>query len=114
MAATKEKHLVTAIRRAVLEKYPDVWTFKVVGHPYQERGVPDLLVVRDGILLALEVKLRAPGESLEHARGRASADQLRHIAAIRAAGGVAEVVLDVDEALSVLETGVLQSEHDMV
>ena len=102
MAHTKETALVAAIKRAILARYPSAWVFKVVGHPYQESGIPDLLVCVQGHLFGLEVKLRRPGESEAHARERASDEQSKHIAGIRAAGGTALVILSADEALSAI------------
>lgn len=105
MAPTKERALVAQIKRVVLDRWPDAWVFKVVGHPYQESGVPDLLVCVGGRLFGLEVKLPRPGESREAALRRASAEQLVHLDRIRRAGGVADVVLSVDDALSLITRG---------
>lgn len=105
MAPTKERALVAAIKRAVADQWPDAWVFKVVGHPYQESGVPDLLVCVGGRLFGLEVKLPRPGEGREAALRRASAEQMIHIDRIRRAGGVAGIVLCVDDAVSLIERG---------
>lgn len=98
-----EKQLTNAIVRAVEERYPDAWILKVHGGGYQRTGVPDLLICVDGQLTALEVKHRKPGETEEHARGRASALQRAEIRRLRKAGAVADVVLSVEEALEALE-----------
>ena len=98
-----EAALVKAIERAIRGKWPDAWTFKAVGHPYQLAGVPDLLVAVEGRLIALEVKWQSPGESKEHARGRATMLQLQEIEKLRRAGCGAEVVVSVEEAMAVVE-----------
>lgn len=94
-----ETQATKRITRAIKEKYPDAWILKVHGGGYQSAGVPDLLVCVDGKLIGLEVKHRKPGESEEHARGRASALQLAEIEKLQRAGAVAAVVLNEEEAL---------------
>jgi len=102
VASTPEGKLQTKIVKAIKREHPTAWTFTVVGSPYQRSGVPDLLVVLDGHLYAFEVKDQKPGESAEHAYGRATALQRQQINAIRNAGGTAHVVLSPEEALSKL------------
>lgn len=97
-----ETALVEAIRKAILRERPDAWCFKVHGSMMQMAGVPDLLVVVEGQLYGFEVKHRKPTESEEHARGRATEQQLYQIEQIRKAGGVAEVILSAEEALEAL------------
>lgn len=97
-----EKTVQARIVKAIREEYPEAWIFKVHGSPYQMTGVPDLLVLAHGILYGFEVKHRRPGESAEHARSRATPQQRAQIRAIRAAGGVALVVLGPDEVLQVM------------
>jgi hypothetical protein len=97
--ATSEAGVVGAIWRAIVKEHPDVWMFKTVGNPYQMSGVPDLLVGVAGLLVGLEVKFQRPGESREHALSRATPIQVAQIKKMRAAGCVADVVLDADEAL---------------
>lgn len=97
-----EGALVKAATAALAGAFPSAWIFKIVGNPMQMIGVPDVLVLREGVLYGLEFKHRKAGESEAHARGRASAHQLRQIERIRKAGGVAEVVLSVEEALEVV------------
>lgn len=99
---TNESGLVTDIVKAIRRWYPGAWTFKVVGNPYQMTGVPDLLVLVNGRLVGLEVKFVRPGESVAHARGRATTGQLSQIRSIRDAGGVAGVVVSVNEALALV------------
>ena len=98
-----ERGLVTNIKKAIQREYPDSWVMKVHGSPYQMIGVPDLLVIIRGVVIAMEVKLPAARESAEHARGRASLHQIEQIRQINEAGGHAAVVLSVEEALDFIE-----------
>jgi hypothetical protein len=100
--AVRESILVGAIARAVHAHYPEAWIFKVAGGPYQVAGVPDLLVCIRGLMVGLEVKNQQPGETVEHARSRATPGQLVQIERITRAGGVAAVVVSVQEALDLL------------
>lgn len=97
-----ETQVVAAIKRRLLECWPGSWILKVAGGPYQEPGVPDLVVCVQGRFVALEVKHRKPGESDRHARGRATVQQAEQIRRIWKAGGVADVVLTPDEAEQVV------------
>ena len=100
---TKESGLVAAISKAIHAHYPQAWVFKTVGNPYQMVGVPDLLLCVDGLLIGLEVKFQRPGESREAALSRVTPGQRGQIHAIRRAGGYADAVLSVDEALATIE-----------
>ena len=102
-AHTNEKGVVAAISAAIYAKYPTAWVFKVVGGPFQMSGVPDLLVCVHGLLIGLEVKFQRPGESREAALSRVTPGQRGQIHAIRRAGGYADAVLSVDEALAAIE-----------
>lgn len=95
-----EAALVKASAAALHREFPDAWIFKVVGSPMQALGVPDVLVLNGGRFCGLEFKHQKEGESEQHARSRASRHQLRQMDLIRRAGGVAEVVLTVDEAVA--------------
>ena len=103
MSVSTETALVTKIVKAIKRLYPSAWTFKVVGHPYQESGVPDLLVCVDGLLIGMEVKHVKPRESEQHARERATPKQRLHIKWINEAGGMAGVVTSVSDALEMIE-----------
>ena len=70
------------------------WVFKVHGSPYQQVGVPDLLVGYKGRFYAMEVK--QPG-------GTMSPVQTKTIEAIRASGSVAGRVESVEEAVALLD-----------
>lgn len=99
---SNETGLVRTIVRDVAKAYPDAWVFKVHGSPVQMVGVPDLLIVVQGRLIGAEVKHQKPGESREHALGRASGPQLRQIGLLRKAGAVADVVLSSEETLALI------------
>ena len=66
------------------------YVFKAVGSPLQQRGTPDLLICWRGRFIALELK--RPGE-------KASLLQEHEMERIMLAGGKAEVVTSVEEAL---------------
>lgn len=100
--AQPETALVGRIRTAVKRKFPDAFVVKIAGGPYQTSGLPDLLVIVDGRAFAFEVKAQRMGESAEHAYGRATLLQQARLADLRRAGGVAAVVLSVDEVLALL------------
>lgn len=100
-----ENHLSAAIRKAIAKEYPDSWVFHPVGNPYQEVGVPDLLVCVDGLLIGIEVKNPRPAETREHAMSRVTLVQQVQIRRINAAGGMAGAVVSVEEALALIERG---------
>jgi len=70
------------------------WVFNVHGSPYQQVGVPDLLVGYQGRFYAMEVK--QPGKYL-------SPVQAKTIEAIRDSGAAAGRVENVAEAIQLLE-----------
>jgi hypothetical protein len=79
----------------VLAKSLGWWTFKIAGGPMQTAGIPDLLCVRDGRAVFLEVK--QPGK-------KPTPLQIQRMKEIRDTGGaVAEVVTSRDEARAYLE-----------
>ena len=75
---------------------------KLHGSPYQEAGLPDLMVVVRGRFVGLEVKLVRAGESVEHARARATPLQLAQLDRLARAGALVAVVVSVEEAMTVL------------
>jgi len=88
--------LESSITRSIvlLAKSLGYWTFKIAGGPMQTAGIPDLLCVRSGKAVFLEVK--RPGR-------RTSPLQAARIHEIRTIGGaVAEVVTSVTQAREVL------------
>lgn len=102
MAVGPETRLVNRIKRAIEAEHPSSWVLKTHGGPYQQAGVPDLLVSLGGLVVGLEVKCQRPGESVEAARRRVTVRQALTLEAMRGSGAVAEVVVTVEEALSVL------------
>jgi len=80
-----------------------VWCFKVAGGPMQQRGVPDIICCWGGSFVALEVK--------RPELGRLTDLQALTIERIRAAGGVAEVVTSVEEAVAVIDRVVPRVVH---
>lgn len=109
---TNESQLVGLICRRLRKVYPGCWVFKVVGSPYQETGIPDLLVCVEGRLVGIEVKFQRPGESIEGALSRATPGQRVQIMRIRNAGGTAGVVTTVEGALDLIEEARSQGEKD--
>ncbi len=70
------------------------WVLKTHGHLGQRPGIPDIVACYRGRFLCLEVK--RPG-------GRLSPRQAAELAAIKEAGGIAEVVTSLDDAIALLE-----------
>lgn len=103
-----EKRLQKNIEKALITAYPNSWIFHPVGGPYQMTGVPDILALIDGVFFGIEVKHQKPGESLEHAKGRASPGQLLQIQRIREAGGYADVVTSVEETVELVRNSLAQ------
>jgi hypothetical protein len=99
---TNETALVKVIRTAIAQEFPGAWQMKVHGGPYQQVGVPDLLVVNEGHLFAFEVKHQKPGESLAHVMDRVSPTQWIEIHRIHSAGGTAEVITSASEAITIM------------
>jgi len=102
---TNETGLVKAIVRAVKKQYPTAWIVKIHGGPMQMAGIPDLLICVHGLLVGAEAKHQKPGESEEHARGRATPVQRNMIHLINRAGGMAGVVLTPEETLELIARG---------
>jgi len=98
-----ETALVKSIMTRLRARWPGLWVIKTHGNAYSGNGVPDLVVTHRGVFVALEVKHRKPGESVDHALGRVSAPQRRRVAQIRAAGSVADVVLSESDAEAVVD-----------
>lgn len=109
--ATNETQLVREIVREVKREYPSAWCFKVHGSPTQTVGTPDLLICVEGLLIAAEVKHRKPGESIEHAYGRATPVQLAQIEVLRRAGAVAGVVISAAETLALIAQALSDRDH---
>jgi hypothetical protein len=90
----REASIVAAIVR--LAKQRGWWVMKIHGGPYQLAGVPDLLCLKDGRAVFLEVK--QPGK-------KATAIQARRMNEIETQGGaVCHVVTSKEEADACLRT----------
>jgi hypothetical protein len=99
VTAGPETRLVRRIRdRLRILLGEEMWECKLAGGPYQKIGLPDLIVVYGGRLLALEVKCPQPGETAVHARGRVTDQQAKCLADLHRAGAYADVVISVEEA----------------
>ena len=83
------------IQRQIIARLRNMgaWVFKVHGSPYQQVGVPDLLVGYEGRFYAMEVK--QPG-------GVMSPVQTKVMEEIRASGAVADRVESVEDAVQLL------------
>lgn len=101
--AVNETGLVKQITAAIKKKYPYSWVMKVHGGPMQVAGIPDLIIIVHGCVIGAEVKHRKPGESEEHARGRATPIQLAQIEKLRKAGATAGVVLSTQETFDLID-----------
>ena len=71
-----------------------VYARRIAGSNYQHVGLPDIWCCVDGKLICLEVKTET---------GRLSKIQKLEIERIRRAGGIAEVVRSVDQAIGLVE-----------
>jgi hypothetical protein len=90
----RESSIVAAIVRVA--KSRGWWVMKIHGGPYQLAGVPDLLCVKDGRAMFLEVK--QPGK-------KASAIQARRMSEIEKQGGAfCHVVTSKEQADARLRT----------
>lgn len=68
------------------------WCFKVHGGPYQSAGIPDIVGCHEGLFFALEVKVPGRGDTLTKLQQGALTE-------IQEAGGIAEMVMTVEEAV---------------
>ena len=95
--ARPEMTLETTITKSIvaLAKAKGWWTFKIAGGPMQMAGVPDLLTVKHGRAVFLEVK--QPGKKPRPL-------QVQRMKEIREIGGaIAEVVTSKAEAERILD-----------
>lgn len=93
MATKPESLRQRKIRAALREEFPRLWDVKYHGGPFSQSGVPDVLICVEGMFVALEVKM--PDEEPDQLQKMTMAD-------IRRAGGIAESVETVEEAISVV------------
>ena len=93
MPKTLEKSITNSVIKAAREK--GWWVFKIAGGPYQTPGMPDLLLIKQGIARFLEVKTQS---------GRVTPHQQAKMAEIeRYAGARCDVVRSRDEAVAALD-----------
>ena len=91
LAMQRESAVVKRIKTWLKENGWVVW--KNHGSAYSEVGLPDLMGVRGGVFLALEIK--GP-------KGRTTAMQEKWVRDIRRAGGVAGVARSVEDVEEIL------------
>lgn len=100
-----EAALQARISKSIKREHPRSWVFHPVGNPFQESGIPDLLVCVEGMLFGLEIKHPKPGETPRRARSRTSPIQRAQLRRIVRSGGYAGTVLTPQEALSLISRG---------
>ena len=105
MTYKNEAALQRAVVKAIGERWPESWVFHPVGGPFQETGVPDLLVCVEGLMVGIELKNPYPNESEQSARERTTPRQRAQITKINRAGGMAGTAITVQEALDIIERG---------
>jgi len=91
-----ESTLQRKIRKSLQAEFPNSFWFKVHGGPFQIAGLGDLIGCVLGIFFMFEIK--HPDE--DHP---VSALQKHRIKEVNSAGGVAEVVESVEEAIDIVK-----------
>lgn len=94
MQEHKESYYQTKIIKWLKKEYPAAFVWKAAAGPYSRGGIPDICAIIDGKFYGFEVK--RPG-------GKASKLQEKTIEEIKAAGGIAAVVIypaDVEEIIA--------------
>lgn len=114
MSKGPEATLVAKIKQAVLDAWPGSFVTKTHGGPYTPVGMPDLLVVVKGMLVAFEVKAPRENESDAQVLARVTPLQAETLKKLREAGAVAEVVWTVDQVLDVLNRCVPKVDREEV
>lgn len=107
-----EAALQAAVVKAVKKRWPEAWVFHPVGGPFQEAGVPDLLMCVEGRFVGIELKHQKRHETEEAARLRTTPRQRAQIRRIRKAGGSAGTALTVQEALDIIERGLSRENQE--
>jgi Holliday junction resolvase len=93
MPAPREKTITNSIMKAARER--GWWVLKLAAGPWQTPGLPDLLLIKDGVARFLEVKAAA-GRVTPH-------QQAKMLEIERYAGARCDVVRSRDEALAAIE-----------
>lgn len=96
-----EAKLQQEIQKLVLRNFPNAFIMKVHGNMYQKKGVPDLLIIINGITIFIETKIKY---------NKPSAIQLAVINEIKEAGCYAYVVYSIEEAKEVLKKSGVKKE----
>lgn len=91
--ATVTRRIVTYLKRLKQSGEP-IWFCKLHGGPMQQAGLPDLIVLHRGRLLAIEIK--RPG-------GKATLLQQHTLAEMEHAGATAVVAHNVEDVIQALE-----------
>lgn len=93
-----ERKLATEVIRYLRQRRAagdPLWWLKVVGSPVQHRGIPDLLIVRGGRLICVELKIRRSN--------KLTPLQLETIRQLRTAGARAEVCRSLDDVIRLID-----------
>jgi hypothetical protein len=93
-----ETQLQRRIQRALKDKWPNSYMFKIHGGPYQHVGLPDLIGCIQGRFVALEIKHPDQYHPLSRA-------QQVIIGRLIGAGGIVAVVETVAQAIEAVEVG---------
>lgn len=76
------------------------WCMKIGAGPYQRPGIPDLLIVANGLAVFVEVKIKG---------NKPSSLQLAVIRELNAAGVIAGVAYSVEESIELMEQSVTRT-----
>jgi len=87
-----ETALTIKVKRMLKRQYPEAWVYKTSDR--FTSGIPDLLICKDGRLIAIELK---------YGKNKASKLQTITIEKIRRAGGVAAVCWSVEEVKEIID-----------
>lgn len=93
MSSKPETVLKDRIVKALEKEFPGIYVVKVHGGPFQERGIPDLILCWNGRFIGMELK---------YGPGKPSVQQKFHIQRIRQAGGIAHIVRSVEKAVQIV------------
>lgn len=94
MMSTQRESKLSRVIQTELRKY-GAWCIKIHGSEFMPAGIPDILICYKGRFMAFETKL-------PEKRSNTSVMQERVMEKIRAAGGHAQVVCTVQEAINAM------------
>jgi Holliday junction resolvase len=104
MATTPENRIKRQIKDWLKEE--GIFHWSNAAGPYSVHGIPDIMAVRNGIVLGIEVK--APGKLKT-----ATPHQKRFIAQLRAAGAIARVVDTLSQVQEMIaDADITRQEYD--